>query len=84
VLAALGLIAAVILVIIGAWILLMGWPLLVAAIIFIIFAVIIGTLVIGVLVFIAAIPLFFIKSPETQNGSYSIEDVRPIREEEKK
>jgi hypothetical protein len=74
----------VIAVIIGAWILLMGWPILVAILILIVFAVIIIALIIGALMFIAAIPLFFIKDSKTQEGSYSIEDVRSIKEEEKK
>ncbi len=84
ILAVLGLIAAVILVIIGAWLLLMGWPLLIAIFIFIVFAVIIIVLVIMALMFIAAIPMYFLKRPETQDGTYDIDDIRSIKEDERK
>ena len=85
VLAALGLIAAVILVIIGAWVPLMGWPLLVAIFIFIIFAIIIVALIIAALVFILAIPFYFLKKgPKAEDGTYRIDEVRSIKEDEKK
>jgi len=78
ILAVLGLIAAIILVIIGAWLLLMGWPLLVAIFIFIVFAAIIIFLIL-------AIPFYFLKKgPKAEDGNYRIEEVHPVREDEKK
>jgi len=85
ILAVLGLIAAIILVIIGAWLLLMGWPLLVAIFIFIVFAAIIIFLILVALVFILAIPFYFLKKgPKAEDGNYRIEEVHPVREDEKK
>ena len=80
-----GLIAAIILVIIGAWLLLMGWPLLVAIFRFIIFAAIIIFLIVLALTFILAIPFYFLKKgPKAEDGSYRIEEIRPIKEDERK
>jgi maltodextrin utilization protein YvdJ len=79
------LIAAIILVIIGAWILLLGWPLLVALFIFIVFAAIIIFLIVAALVFILAIPFFFLKKgPKAEDGSYRIEEIHSIKEDERK
>ncbi len=84
ILAAVGLTGAVLLAILGAWLLLIGWPLLVAIALFVVFAVIILVLVVGVLIFVLAVPMYFVKEPKTQDGSYSIDDVRSIKEDEKK
>ena len=84
VLTALGLLAAIIAAIVGIWILLMGWPLLVAAIIFVIFAVIVLAILFGVLVAIAAVPVYFLKRRGPEAGTYRIDDVKSIKEDEKK
>ena len=63
----------------------MGWPFLVALFIFIVFVVIIIALIFFALVFVLAIPFYFFKKgPASEEGSYRIEDVHSIKEDEKK
>jgi fatty acid desaturase len=84
VLAALGLLAAIIAAIVGIWILLLGWPLLVAVVIFVVFAVIVLVILFGVLVAIAAVPVYFLKRRGPEEGTYRIEDLKSIKEDERK
>jgi len=84
IMAALGLVAAIIAAVLGAYIILQGWPLIVAAIIFIIFAIIVVVLILGVLMVVAALPMYFLKRGNVEEGSYRLEEVKPVREDEGK
>lgn len=58
---------------------------LIAIAIFVIFVIVIIGLILFALVFILAIPFYFLKKgPTSEEGTYRIEDVRSIKEDEKK
>lgn len=84
VLAVLGFVAAIIATVLGFYIILLGWPLLVAGILFIIFATAVAVLMLGALMVAAAVPMYFLKRGKVEEGSYRLDEVKPVREDEGK
>lgn len=67
------------------WLLLWGFATILAVIAFLVVAVVIFAVLLGILVFLAAIPYYVLKGGRgPEPGTYRIEDVRPVREDEKK
>lgn len=67
------------------WLLLWGFPTLMAILAFIVVAAIVFAVLLGILVALSAIPFYFLKRDgKADNGSYSIEEVRSIKEDERK
>ena len=83
-LSVLGVAAAIVLVVVLIWVLLLGWPLLVAIGIVIMFALVIGGILLGLLVFLSAIPCYFVKRREPEWGDYRLEDVRDPNDRERR
>ncbi len=63
------------------WLIVLGFATLIHIIFFIIVAVVLFSILLGILVLFSAIPFYFIKGSKTEPGDYRIEDVRDGEDE---
>jgi hypothetical protein len=77
-----GLVAAAVLLVIA---ILLNLELVLTILIFIVLLVLVAIVILGVLGLIAAVPFYFLKGgKEPELGAYSVEDMKPVKEDEKK
>lgn|GEM_PF-4671680 len=84
ILAVLGLAMAVFVGLGLLWLLLWGFPTLLAILAFILVAVIVFSVLLGILVALSAIPLYCLKRRGTEMGSYRIEQLSSVEEDERR